>query len=192
MANLITLARFPVLLAWVALLTWGSAGVRLFGAGLLLLGLLLDTVDGIVARWRGEAGLLGSVLDIAADRAYELVVWVSFAAIGMIPVAVPIIVIVRTSLTDALRSVGVASGVAPLAQPRPGLGRWLVSSPGARIAYSTAKIMAFMGLALLEALPGAARLRAPVEGFVWIAVALCVGRGLPVFVQAVPNRHPTR
>lgn len=192
MANLITLARFPVLLVWVTLLTWGSAGARLFGAGLLLVGLLLDTVDGVVARRRGEASLLGSVLDIAADRAYELVAWVSFAAIGMIPVAVPIIVIVRTSLTDALRSVGVASGVAPLAQLRPGLGRWLVNSPGARIAYSTAKIMAFMGLALLEALPDAARLRAPVEGFVWIAVALCVGRGLPVFVQAVPKRHPTR
>ena len=192
MANLITLARFPLLLVWVTLLTWGSAGARLFGAGLLLLGLLLDTVDGIVARRRGEASLLGSVLDIAADRAYELVVWVSFAALGMIPVAVPIIVIVRTTLTDALRSVGVAGGVAPLAQHRPGLSRLLVSSSWGRIGYSTAKIMAFMGLALLEALPGAAPLRAPVEGIVWIAVALCVIRGLPVFVQAVPKRQPTR
>ena len=192
MANLITLIRFPLLLVWVTLLTWGSAGARLIGAGVLLLGLLLDTVDGIVARRRGEASLLGSVLDIAADRAYELVVWVSFAAIGMVPVAVPIIVIVRTSLTDALRSVGVAGGIAPLAQHRPGLGRFLVSSAWARIAYSTAKIMAFMGLALLEALPGAAWLHAPVEGIAWIAVALCVFRGLPVFVQAVPKRRPTR
>jgi len=192
MANLITLARFPLLLAWVTLLTWGSAGARLFGAGVLLLGLLLDTVDGIVARRRGEASLLGSVLDIAADRAYELVVWVSFAALGMIPVAVPIIVIVRTTLTDALRSVGVAGGVAPLAQHRPGLSRLLVSSSWGRIGYSTAKVMAFMGLAMLEALPGAAPLRASIEGIVWIAVALCVVRGLPVFVQAVPKRRPTR
>jgi phosphatidylglycerophosphate synthase len=192
MANLITLARFPLLLVWVTLLIWGSAGARLFGAGLLLLGLLLDTVDGIVARQRGEASLLGSVLDIAADRAYELVVWVSFAALGVIPVAVPIIVIVRTSLTDALRSVGVAGGVAPLAQHRPGLSRVLVSSPWGRIGYSTAKIMAFMGLTLLEALPGAVPLRAPVAGIVWVAVALCVIRGLPVFVQAVPKRQPTR
>jgi phosphatidylglycerophosphate synthase len=192
MANLITLIRFPLLLVWVTLLTWGSAGARLFGAGVLLLGLLLDTVDGIVARQRGEASLLGSVLDIAADRAYELVVWVSFAAIGMIPVAVPIIVIVRTTLTDALRSVGVAGGVAPLAQHRPGLSRLLVSSSWGRIGYATAKVMAFMGLALLEALPGAAPLRASVEGIVWIAVALCVLRGLPVFAQAVPKRQPTR
>ncbi len=110
----------------------------------------------------------------------------------MIPVAVPIIVIVRTTLTDALRSVGVAGGVAPLAQHRPGLSRLLVSSSWGRIGYSTAKIMAFMGLALLEALPGAAGLRAPVEGIVWIAVGFCVIRGLPVFAQAVPKRQPTR
>lgn len=57
-------------------LYWGSPPVQILGAALLFLGLLLDTVDGIVARRTGQSSLLGSVLDIAADRTYELVLWV--------------------------------------------------------------------------------------------------------------------
>jgi len=68
LATWITLARLPLLGACLAILYLGSPPVRLVGVALLFVGLLLDTVDGLVARARSETSLMGSVLDIAADR----------------------------------------------------------------------------------------------------------------------------
>src|SRR4051794_23477109 len=97
---------------------------------------MLDTVDGIVARKTGQSSLFGSVLDIAADRTYELVLWVCYADLGMIPLAIPLIIIARTTLTDALRSIGVGQGTAPFAQHRSRVGRFLVGSTVMRTGYA--------------------------------------------------------
>ena len=81
--------RYPLLGACLAILYLGSPPARLAGAALLFIGLLLDTVDGVVARARSETSLMGSVLDIAADRTYELSLWVSFAYLGLVPAVIP-------------------------------------------------------------------------------------------------------
>src|SRR5919106_3175233 len=154
LANWITLSRFPLLLATVLILYFGSPGVRLAGVALLFVGLMLDTVDGMVARMRGETSLFGSVLDIAADRTYELVLWVCFADLRMLPVAIPLIIITRTTLTDALRSIGVGQGTAPFAQHRTALGRFLVGSTVMRTGYAVSKVVTFCGLALAQAFSG--------------------------------------
>src|ERR687895_559460 len=154
LANWITLSRFPLLLATVLILYFGSPGLRLAGVLLLFVGLMLDTVDGMVARQRGQTSLFGSVLDIAADRTYELVLWVCFADLGMIPVGIPLIIIARTTLTDALRSIGVGQGTAPFAQHRTSLGRFLVGSTWMRTGYAVSKVVTFCGLALVLALSG--------------------------------------
>ena len=183
MANWITLARFPLLALVVALLRFGSPTVRLAAVALLLAGLLLDTVDGLVARARGETSLLGSVLDIAADRTYELVLWIWFAAAGLVPVIIPAVVAARTALTDALRSVGVAEGAAPLTQHRTALGRFLVGSTWMRTGYAISKVLAFCGLGLALARPDWPLL-GPARAAAWITAALCVVRGLPVLAHA--------
>jgi phosphatidylglycerophosphate synthase len=193
----ITLSRFPLLLMSVLGLYLGTPLVQLAATALLLVGLLLDTVDGIVARRDGQVTLFGGVLDIAADRTYELVLWVGFADLGLIPLWVPMLVLVRSTLTDAFRSLGVAEGTGPFDQHRSPLGRFLVASPTMRIAYSAAKVTTFCGLALTRALdalpPGSAshRLASPltalVEVTLYAAVVLCVLRGLPVIV-GVPRR----
>lgn len=198
LANWITLSRVPLLLINVLIMYLGSPQVRLAGVALLFLGLMLDTVDGMVARKSGQTSLFGSVLDIAADRTYELVLWVCFAAVGLIPVAIPLIVIARTTLTDAFRSIEVAQGTAPFAQQRTALGRFLVGSTWMRVSYSAAKIFAFCGLALAHALRGfpagtaPGRAGAPLMGALritaWAAVVLCVARGLPVIVHSL-RRH---
>src|ERR671914_305780 len=154
LANWITLSRFPLLLIIVLILYLGSPEARLAGVALLFVALMLDTVDGVVARKRGETSLFGSVLDIAADRTYELVLWVCFADLGMIPIAIPLIIIARTTLTDALRSMGVGQGTAPFAQHRTALGRFLVGSTWMRTGYAVSKVVAFCGLALVLALDG--------------------------------------
>ncbi len=193
LANWITISRFPLLLINILLLYSGTPVEKLVGVALLFVGLMLDTVDGMVARKRGQTSLFGSVLDIAADRTYELVLWVCFADLGMIPVAIPLIVIARTTLTDAFRSIGVGQGTAPFAQHRTALGRFLVGSTLMRVGYSASKVITFCGLALAQALGGFtanARLVA-VSGDMmtvfrvtaWAAVVFCVFRGLPVIIH---------
>jgi CDP-diacylglycerol---glycerol-3-phosphate 3-phosphatidyltransferase len=197
LANCITLSRFPLLLAWILVLYLGSPPLRLAGVALLFVGLMLDTVDGVVARRTGRTSLFGSVLDIAADRTYELVLWVCFANLGMIPSVIPLIIVARTTLTDALRSLGVAEGTAPFAQPRSAVARFLVGSPLMRTGYSVTKLMAFCGLALAEALSGfpagatlgisVASMLAVLQVIAWSAVIFCVCRGLPVLVGGIPR-----
>ncbi len=197
LANCITLSRFPLLLVWILVLYLGSPPLRLAGVALLFVGLMLDTVDGVVARRTGRTSLFGSVLDIAADRTYELVLWVCFANLGMIPAVIPLIIVARTTLTDALRSLGVAGGTAPFAQHRSALARFMVGSSWMRTGYSVTKVTAFCGLALAEALsgfPADATLGisvAPMLGvlhvIVWSAVIFCVSRGLPVLIAGIPR-----
>ena len=106
MANLITIGRFPVLIAIILLLYAPSPSARVTSAVLLILVIAMDSVDGIIARARDEESLLGSVLDIMVDRSVELVMWVCYADLGLIPVAIPIIYIVRGTIVDALRNIG--------------------------------------------------------------------------------------
>jgi phosphatidylglycerophosphate synthase len=197
LANCITLSRFPLLLVWILVLYLGSPPLRLAGVALLFLGLMLDTVDGVVARRTGRTSLFGSVLDIAADRTYELVLWVCFANLDLIPAVIPLIIVARTTLTDALRSVGVAEGTAPFAQHRSALARFLVGSTWMRTGYSVTKVVAFCGLALAEALSGSPAESVPgitagsmlggLQVIVWLAVIFCIGRGLPVILAGLPR-----
>jgi CDP-diacylglycerol---glycerol-3-phosphate 3-phosphatidyltransferase len=194
LANWITLSRFPLLLIIVLILYLGSPWAQLAGVVLLFVGLMLDTVDGVVARKKGQTSLFGSVLDIAADRTYELVLWVCFSDLRMIPVAIPLIIIGRTTLTDALRSIGVGKGTVPFDQHRTALGRFLVGSTLMRTGYAATKVVTFCGLALTQALTGF-----PETGFAlalpsmlsvfrltaWLAVIFCVFRGLPVIVHSL-------
>lgn len=195
LANWITLARFPLLPVCLAALYLGSSGLRVAGAGLLFVGLMLDTVDGVVARRRSETSLMGSVLDIAADRTYELTLWVAFAHLGLLPPAIPLLVLARTTLTDALRGVGIAAGTEPFAQQRSRIGRLLVASPVMRTGYAAAKVLTFCGLALGHALldfpagsplqPAAPGLLAAAKVVAWLAVLLCLVRGMPVLVEGL-------
>jgi CDP-diacylglycerol---glycerol-3-phosphate 3-phosphatidyltransferase len=195
LANWITLSRFPLLLITVLILYFGSPLLRLAGVALLLLGLMLDTVDGMVARKTGQTSLFGSVLDIAADRTYELVLWVCFSDLRMIPVAIPLIIIARTTLTDAFRSIGVRQGTAPFAQHRTALSRFLVGSTWMRTGYAVTKVVTFCGLALAQAFAGfpAETVYAQAVGAMmsalrvtaWLAVVFCVFRGLPVIVSSL-------
>jgi len=195
LANWITLSRFPLLLVSILGLYLGTPPVRLAGVALLFLGLMLDTIDGMVARKTGHTSLFGSVLDIAADRTYELVLWFCFADLRMIPMAIPLVIVARTTLTDAFRSIGVGRGTAPFAQQQGRLARFLVGSSAMRIGYSASKVVAFCGLALAWALSGvsgtpnlggaAAAMMGPLLVVAWVAVLICVVRGLPVIIGSL-------
>lgn len=188
-ANWITVLRFPLLIAVVVMLYLGGAVVQFVAVFLLVVLILMDTVDGIVARRRGEQTLMGSALDIAADRAVEFALWVTYAHLRLIPVAVPLVVVIRGVLTDSIRSVALQRGLSAHSMMRSKWGRWLVASSAMRIPYSVAKGFSFGLLALALGLRSAgipAWYEVWLVGAVlaWISVAFCVVRGLPVIVEA--------
>lgn len=201
-ANLITVIRFPLLLGFLLMLYFGNPAVQLLSVPYLFFALFLDTVDGVIARRTGTTSLMGSVLDIATDRTYELVLWIVLADLGTISVAIPLIVIVRTTLTDAIRSIGVSQGKAPFEQQGSGLGHFVVSSPWMRSGYSISKIVAFCGLTLgyaLSGFPGGSNLQAasdPIlrvsEIVAWVAVVFSVVRGAPVILSGYRQMRDSR
>ena len=203
MANWITIARFPLLIIVVLLLYVSSPLLCLLNIFLIAILIAMDTVDGIVARARKEVSLLGSVLDIMADRSVELVLWVCYADLGLIPVAIPIIYILRGTIVDSLRSIHVREGQAPFKAMRTTLGRWLVGSRTMRSSYGVIKLISFIGLALTHALitfaangtisPDVARVSNEIFGITsWISVIFCLVRGIPVIIEALPTLRETQ
>jgi CDP-diacylglycerol--glycerol-3-phosphate 3-phosphatidyltransferase len=189
MANLITLSRFPILLILVLMLYLGNKVVRVLAVPVFFIVFMLDTVDGWIARRLGESSLVGSVLDVAADRALELILWVVYADLDLIPVAVPLIVITRAVLVDSLRSVGAGRGERPLSQMQSRLGSFLVGSPWMRSGYSASKGFALGFLTLTWALRALETGSASTVHMIaiiltWVAVAVCLLRGLPVLIEA--------
>lgn len=194
MANSITLARIPLLIAVVVLLYLGSPAVLVATAGLVVVLILMDTLDGVVARRRKEAGMLGSKLDIAVDRIVELVMWVVYAHMNLISVAIPIIVIIRGGLVDMVRSFSLIWGETSFGMMQTRWGRFLVGGSAMRFLYGVAKGLAFCTLALSLGLQGlwagtpkvgsAEAVRVFAVTMSWIAAAFCVVRGAPVLLEA--------
>ena len=194
MANLITLSR----LLWLALAVWmvyqPSVGWRLGAAGLTVFIIVLDGIDGIVARAWDEVSDLGSVLDIAVDRVVEQVLWIVYAHLGLVPVWAPLIVVGRGVLTDAIRAYVLAKGETAFGMMQSGLGKFLVSSRFMRALYGGAKTVVFVYLALLAAAEVAwaggpqfvtlAWLRTIALWLTVLVVGLTVLRGIPVFIEA--------
>jgi CDP-diacylglycerol--glycerol-3-phosphate 3-phosphatidyltransferase len=188
MANLITLFRIPLLAIIAYLLYQPQESLHILAAVLIIFLILMDTMDGIIARKLQTTSVLGSVLDIAADRAVELVLWVIFADLKLIPIYIPLIVITRGVFVDAIRSVAPSKGLAPFDMIQSRLGKFIVKSPWLRSPYGIAKAIAFFLLALFSGLvttaPGTARRIFILSQYaVGIAFTLCIIRGLPVLIE---------
>ncbi len=194
MANTITLARLPLLVGVVLLLYLGNPQAQLLTAFVVLVLILMDSLDGIVARRRHETGMLGSKLDIAVDRIVEQVLWIVYANLGLISVAIPIIVIIRGGLVDTVRSFSLVWGETSFGMMQTKWGRRLVASNFMRTLYGLVKAAAFCTLAAALGLRGlwADTPKAGTAETVWIvavvlswiATAICVIRGAPVLVEA--------
>lgn len=188
-ANLITVLRFPLLIVVVVLLYFGGAVGQLIDAPLIVALILMDSLDGIIARRRQEQTLIGSALDVAADRAVEIVLWVTYAHLELISVVIPLTVVIRGALTDSIRNVALQHGKSAHNMMRSAWGQWLVASGYMRTSYGVTKAVAFTLLALALGLEtgGYAAWRgiwiaASVAS--WAALALCIVRGLPVIMEA--------
>lgn len=193
MANLITLCRIPLLFLFIFFLYSGNILLSFIAIPLLFFAMSLDMVDGIVARKMNETSLIGSVLDIAVDRVFELLLWFIFADMDLIPIAIPLIVVTRTVLTDSFRSLGIQEGKAPFNQHSSYWANFFVASRWMRAAYGIAKVTAFCGLTLVFVLKlycfqnigiiAINQIHAFFTGVSWLAVIFCIVRGLPVLIN---------
>ena len=196
MANIITVARFPLLFIYLGILYYGNQTLMFWNVFLIFIIFNLDSLDGWVARKLNETSLLGSVLDIATDRTLEYVLWVAYAHLGLIPVLVPIIVIIRGTSVDAVRSVRMKSGLSAFDQIQSPLSKFLVSSRFMRAFYGVAKGAAASFLTLALSLQSSS---GPWPNFVyqtgliftWTSVFLCVVRGLPVLIEGLKEIQAT-
>ncbi len=188
MANIITLLRYPLLFIFITIQYFGGPTLKLWSVPFILFIILMDSLDGIIARHRKETSLLGSVLDIATDRTLEFLLWVIFADLDAIPILVPLIVITRGITVDAVRSVGMQHGQAAFDQPNSPLTRFLVSSRFMRSSYGLVKAISFGLLSLYTALlasssPRTGTVHTLALIFTWTSVIYCLLRGIPVLVE---------
>lgn len=188
-ANLITVLRFPLLVVIVLLFYFGGAVGQLIDVPLIVVLILMDSLDGIVARRRNEQTLIGSALDVAADRAVEIVLWVAYAHLKLIPVVIPLTVIIRGTLTDSIRNVALQHGQSAYSMMRSAWGRWLVASGYMRTSYGVIKAVAFGLLALALGLKTGGYVAwhgvwVAASAVSWAALAFCIVRGLPVILEA--------
>jgi len=171
---------------------FGGETALLWNVLIIILIFYLDTLDGWVARKRDETSLIGSVFDIATDRTLEYVLWVVYAHLGLIPVLVPIIVLIRGTLVDAVRSIGMKKGVSAFEQIQSPVNRFLVRSRFMRGLYGTVKAAAAALLTLSYALLSMGSEWSSLSYqialvFTWISVFVCVIRGVPVLIEGIKS-----
>lgn len=197
MANLVSLSRLPLLflLIWLAYMPLGVA--QIVAMLLLVLVFVMDAIDGLVARRRGEVSPLGAVLDIAVDRVVELGMWFVLVDLGAAPLWAALVFVVRGALVDAMRAARLSDeGIAPFDAFEHPLARWIVKGRFMRGFYAALKAVAFCWLLFFLPMPVLLAERAPAlwasaapiahgigQGLVWLTVAVCVLRGLPDLLE---------
>lgn len=191
--NSIVGARIAVAFVAAALFVVGTAPAAVAGVILTVVAIAMDALDGIVARRMGLTSKLGAVLDITADRIVEHVYWITFAVIQIVPLWIPLVVVTRSFVVDAVRGLALARGRTAFGEDsmaRSRLTRFLTGSRAMRSLYGAAKLAAFILLgatiAVKSTIPDAwaAPLASAALASALTAVALCVVRGLPVLADA--------
>lgn len=201
MANIITIARIILLFIGIGFIYSHNIYGEILAFIIIIFVIIMDWIDGYVARKRGNATLFGSVMDIMGDRIVESSLWIVFAHIHLIPVWVPIVVIVRGVITDSLRSVALTKGKTPFGEKtmiKTAVGRLIVSSRLSRALYGGVKVVTFcyliLYLAYIDGLKASPPLFTPdwqasLYGagmiLVYVTVFMCIVRAVPVITDSI-------
>lgn len=176
-ANHITLIR--VLLTLGILCVFGHHRILdLAVLAILPVIFVLDALDGYLARKRNEVSRLGECLDTLADRMIENTFWIYFTSTGQLPVWMPIAVMLRGFLTDALQRMH--------GYPTNGWTHALTRSRLSRAVSGITKLLGFTSLAGAMVFTNS-NLETASLVLASIAVGVCLLRGLPFFFS---RSHP--
>ncbi|MEI8054896.1 MAG: CDP-alcohol phosphatidyltransferase family protein [bacterium] len=194
MANLITLIRLAAVFVIGAIALYAKAEWQLLNVPLISINILLDGLDGYIARVRHEASVFGAVFDIAADRIIESVLWMILASLGIVSIWVAIILITRGILIDSLRKPHTHRGVLPFGIMKTVLGKFLVASRTMRFTIGLFKLITFSWLFFLIPAPALwpqmiidhyAVFNLISDVLVYTTVIICLARGVPVVLEAL-------
>lgn len=198
MANWITFGRFLLLFVLLAIVYSGLPWLQLLNAPLTIFIIVLDGVDGWVARRYNEESLFGATFDIAIDRIVEIVLWIVLAHLDYIGIWVPLLFVIRGNLVDAIRSKGAMAGTAAFDMMQSPLGRMLVAGRFMRAFYAVVKATTFAWILFWQPFQALAPafwadwstvLLAVGMALAWLSAALCVVRGLPVIIEFCLNNR---
>ncbi len=175
-ANLTILLRVLLVFVVVALLG-GSASQRLLSLPLLLVALLLDGLDGYLARKLRIASAIGGLLDTLGDRITENVLIFYFAFVHIVPQWFALFFLVRSFLADFIRGLNFNKGFTTFAINRSVLGKILVSSEPSRIVYLLSKFSLFiLGGFIIAHGAHAASLRTAIQCLYWFVFIFSFAR----------------
>ncbi len=190
-ANAITLFRLFLTFIVIGLFQRSNEYIDIACIVTILIIFILDSVDGIVARKQNQTSTFGAVFDIAADRIVENVFWIYFAVIdGRISFWLPIAVVTRGFLTDGVRSIALTEGKTAFEMSSAAWSRALTSSRFSRGLYGLTKMLTFIflpaTLVLIDIYPDVpivATFSSVSVIIAYVAVAMCIIRGIPVLVD---------
>ncbi len=190
-ANAITLFRLFLTFIVIGLFKRSNAYIDIACIVTILIIFILDSVDGIVARKQNQTSTFGAVFDIAADRIVENVFWIYFAVIDdRISFWLPIAVVTRGFLTDGVRSIALTEGKTAFEMSSAAWSRALTSSRFSRGLYGLTKMLTFIflpaTLVLIDIYPDVpivATFSSVSVSIAYVAVAMCIIRGIPVLVD---------
>ncbi len=197
-ANIITLAR--LFLTFLIITLFGkNISIDTSAVITIVLIFILDAVDGYVARRTHTTSLFGAVFDIAADRIIENVFWIYFAVNDIIHLWMPIVVLTRGFMTDAIRSFALSENKTPFEMMDRKWTQALTSSRVSRFLSGASKMCAFCAMALclmlqsyelfpeyLETIQNGTHILAIT------AVVICLLRGVPVLMDGITHIQPAQ
>jgi CDP-diacylglycerol--glycerol-3-phosphate 3-phosphatidyltransferase len=109
--NALTLLRIFLVPLLVVVLLTRIEGHVYFGAGIFLVAVLTDYLDGFFARRRNEVTRLGILLDPLADKLLTAAAFLSLVEMGLVPAWVVMIVLARELAVTGLRNLAAGRGV---------------------------------------------------------------------------------
>lgn len=191
MANFITIFRTLLGFVVVAMLFITTKQMYIAAFILTIIVIWMDGLDGYVARKLNETSKFGAVLDILSDRVVENVYWITFLALGWIPLWIPLVVVSRGIITDGLRSLALEQGFtafgASTMMESP-LGKFIVTSNFSRFSYAVFKAVSFAFLIFINIpnfeFANKELVTTLTYASVYITVFFCIVRGLPVILES--------
>jgi len=138
--NTLTLLRIFLVPLLVVVLLTRIEGHVYFGAGIFLLAVLTDYLDGFFARRRNEVTKLGILLDPLADKLLTAAAFLSLVEMGLVPAWAVMIILARELAVTGLRNVAAGRGV-------------LIRASSLGKAKMVAQVVAILLLLMSQALP---------------------------------------
>lgn len=147
--------------------------------------IILDGLDGIIARKLNITSDFGAFFDIACDRATEFIFLALFATLNWMPFWVLIVFLVRGIIVDGIRGFATKEGKTAFGEKsmmESKLGLFLTSSRFMRFLYGGVKLFAFAFM-FISQMVVFSFLQGPEMLLIYLATFLCVVRGIPVLIE---------